>query len=134
MATASLIKDDQLLRKDRYKRAEEARQSLTHEIRNLGTAVDMELRDRIVTIHGNAVALDNQSKALGNKTNQLVKTTKQWSGMADGARGKLKEIGDIQNWAEVIEHDLLLIEETLRIVHEEEDYQPSSTVGRSTTL
>jgi hypothetical protein len=40
----------------------------------------------------------------------------------------LQEIGDIQNWAELIEHDLLLIEETLRIVHEE-DYDHSSGSG-----
>ena len=40
--------------------------------------------------------------------------------MADSARGKLKEIGDIQNWAEMIEQELGVIEETLRIVDEEE--------------
>jgi len=120
MATARIIKDDQLLRKDRFKRADDARQILTHELHSLGSAVDRELRDRITTIHGNASALDNQSKTLRNKTNQLAKTTKQWGGMADSARGKLKEVGDIQNWAEMIEHDLLLIEETLRIVDEDD--------------
>lgn len=125
MATARLIKEDQLLRKDRYKRADEARTVLNRELQNLGSSVDLELRDRIATIHGNAAALDNQSKQLRNKTTQLAKTTKQWGAMADSARGKLKEIGDIQNWAELIEHDLLLIEETLRIVHEE-DYDQSS--------
>ncbi|KAI5799848.1 GCN5-like 1 [Geopyxis carbonaria] len=121
MAAARIIKDDALMRKDRYRRADEARQTLNQELHQLGSSVDMELRDRITTIHGNAAALDNQSKMLHNKTNQLAKTTKQWGGMADSARGKLKEIGDIQNWAEMIEHDLLLIEETLRIVHEEDD-------------
>ncbi|KAI5856054.1 GCN5-like protein 1-domain-containing protein [Tricharina praecox] len=131
MATARLIKDDQLLRKDRYKRADEARGALTRELHTLGSTVDLELRERMTTIHSNAAALDNQSKSLRNKTTQLAKTTKQWSGMADGARGKLKEIGDIQNWAEMIEHDLLLIEETLRIVHEE-DYDESSGSGTAT--
>jgi len=121
MAAARIIKDDALLRKDRYKRADDVRQTLNHELHQLGSTVDLELRDRITTIHGNAAALDNQSKTLRNKTAQLSKTTKQWGGMADSARGKLKEIGDIQNWAEMIEHDLLLIEETLRIVHEDDD-------------
>jgi len=38
--------------------------------------------------------------------------------MADNSRGKLKEIGDIQNWAEMIERDFLVVEETLRLVDE----------------
>ncbi|CAZ82590.1 unnamed protein product [Tuber melanosporum] len=137
-----LIKEDALIRKDRFKRAgalslcqftvksfhyandrggiDEARQTLTQELHTLGASVDMELRERITNIHSNANALESQSKTLRNRTAALGKTTRQWSGMADGARTKLKEIGDIQNWAEMIEHDLLLIEETLRIVHEDE--------------
>ncbi|CCX04298.1 GCN5-like 1 [Pyronema domesticum] len=133
MATARIIKDDALLRKDRYKRADEARAVLTREIHNLGSTVDIELRDRITNIHSNANALDKQSQQLRNKTNQLAKTTKQWGSMADNARGKLKEIGDIQNWAEMIEHDLMVIEETLRIVHDEDDYG-AHTASSSTTL
>lgn len=34
----------------------------------------------------------------------------------DGARQGLKEIGDVQNWAEMIERDLLVVEEVLRQV------------------
>jgi X-X-X-Leu-X-X-Gly heptad repeat protein len=69
---------------------DEARSILNRELQQLGSSVDVELRDRISTIHSNAGALDNQSKQLRNKTNQLAKTTKQWGGMADSARGKLK--------------------------------------------
>ena len=38
--------------------------------------------------------------------------------MTDKARDGLKEIGDVQNWAEVIERDLLVLEETVRMVEE----------------
>lgn len=69
---------------------DEARAVLTREIHNLGSTVDIELRDRITNIHSNANALDKQSQQLRNKTNQLAKTTKQWGSMADNARGKLK--------------------------------------------
>ena len=40
--------------------------------------------------------------------------------MANDAAGKLKELGDIQNWAEVLERDLLVLEETMRIGEGEE--------------
>lgn len=32
----------------------------------------------------------------------------------------IQEIGDIQNWAEMIEHELLVMEETMNIVYDEE--------------
>ena len=36
----------------------------------------------------------------------------------ESARGKLKELGDIQNWAEVLERDLLVVEEAVRMGEE----------------
>ena len=41
----------------------------------------------------------------------------------------IQEIGDIQNWAEMIEHELLVMEEAMNIVYDEErlmqeDLQP----------
>lgn len=69
---------------------EDARQTLTQEFHTLGSSVDLELRDRITTIHSNASALESQSKTLRNRTNALSKTTRQWGGLADGARTRLK--------------------------------------------
>lgn len=71
-------------------RPDDVRHALTRELHGLGSTVDMELRDRITTIHANAAALDSQSKQMRNKSGQLAKTTKAWGAMADGARSKLK--------------------------------------------
>ena len=40
---------------------------------------------------------------------------------ADDAAEKLKELGDIQNWAEVLERDLLVLEETMKMGEAGED-------------
>ncbi|KAI9867988.1 MAG: hypothetical protein M1830_005729, partial [Pleopsidium flavum] len=53
---------------------------------------------------------------LAKETAVLSKQTAQWQKTADNSQEKLKEIGDVQNWAEMIERDLLVIEETLRMV------------------
>ena len=71
-------------------RADEARQTLAQEFATLGSSVDMELRQRITTIHDNDAALDKQSKALRNRANALTKTTRQFGGIADSARIKMK--------------------------------------------
>jgi len=94
---------------------------LTHEIQTLGDTLDVDLKDRISNIHSNAQSLDSQSKQLKSRTQQLSKTSRQWSSLAEGARGRLKEVGDVQNWAEMIERDLLILEETLRIVNDDDD-------------
>lgn len=39
-----------------------------------------------------------------------------------------QEIGDIQNWAEMIEHELLVMEETMNIVYDEERLLQESAV------
>lgn len=50
----------------------------------------------------------------------MKKETGKYNKAAEQARGKLKELGDIQNWAEVLERDLLVLEETVREGEERE--------------
>lgn len=45
----------------------------------------------------------------------------------------LQEIGDIQNWAEMIEHELLVIEQTMSIVCDEEAMMLDRTTTTTTT-
>ena len=56
-------------------------------------------------------------------TEQLAKQNDQLAKVADQARDGLKEIGDVQNWAELMDRDLLIVEETVRLAEEGEgDY------------
>lgn len=115
-----MIKEERAARNERLRRADEARKHLTHEITGLGDSLDVDLRDRISNIHSNASALEVQNKQLKARTQAMSKTCRQWSTMAENARGRLKEVGDVQNWAEMIERDLLILEETLRIVNDDD--------------
>jgi hypothetical protein len=81
----------------------------------VGSTLDAELRPRITTIHSNSTALASQQADLAKQTTKLQKEGAQWQKMADNSRDKLKELGDIQNWADMIERDLQILEETLRI-------------------
>lgn len=174
-----LIKEDRLPRTERLKHAgefctpypklrqpfflcltfpafilEESRKHLSTTICTLGAQIDGDLRDRITTIHQNAQSLATQTRTLNDRTTALNKTTRQWSGIAESSRSRLKvglpflkipaptkleqreedmmltqykqEIGDIQNYAEMIEHQLSVIEETMRIVYDEESLMQES--------
>ncbi|KAF3006332.1 hypothetical protein E8E14_003092 [Neopestalotiopsis sp. 37M] len=91
----------------------QARAALVGTISNL---LDTELQGRASLLHANAKALEKQEKdvakateALRKETDKLVKVVKQGS-------EKVREAGDVQNWAEVLERDFLVLEDTLRQV------------------
>ncbi|PKX99148.1 uncharacterized protein P174DRAFT_427372 [Aspergillus novofumigatus IBT 16806] len=99
----------------------EAKAAFTASLRSAGANYDAELRDRARTLHENAAALDKQEAELRRTTAELGRQNEQWEKVADTAREGLKEIGDVQNWAELIERDLLVVEEMLREVEAREE-------------
>ncbi|KAI9795504.1 MAG: hypothetical protein M1835_005636 [Candelina submexicana] len=100
---------------DQAQRTAEARAAVVASLNSVGSGLDADLRDRAANLHSNSAALAKQEADLAKQTAAFSKQSAQWQKMADNSREKLKEIGDIQNWAELIERDLLVVEETLRI-------------------
>ena len=98
------------------RRTAEARAAVAASLASVGSSVDQEMRTRAADLHANAEAISKQEKELEKSTAALAKQSAQWQKLADTSTKKLNEIGDIQNWAEMIERDLLVLEETLRLV------------------
>ncbi|PYH49232.1 uncharacterized protein BP01DRAFT_74212 [Aspergillus saccharolyticus JOP 1030-1] len=94
----------------------EAQTAFTATLRSVGQNYETQLRERARTLHDNAAVLDQQQTNLQQATAALAKQNVQLGRVADSARSALKEIGDVQNWAEVIEQEILVLEETLRLV------------------
>ncbi len=101
-------------------RTAEARTAFTASLSSIGSSMDADLRSRAAILHANSAALAKQEADLAKETAALAKQTAQWQKMADNSQEKLKEIGDVQNWAEMIERDLLVVEETLKMVEEDD--------------
>ncbi|KAJ6126939.1 hypothetical protein N7523_002551 [Penicillium sp. IBT 18751x] len=91
----------------------EALAAFTATLHSVGANLEAPLRDRAATITSNTAALDRQEAELAEHTARLAKQNAQWSGFADETREGLKEVGDVQNWAEMIERDLLVLEEMM---------------------
>ena len=107
-------------------RTAEAKTAFTASLRSVGANYETALRDRARTLHENSAVLDKQEADVRRATEQLAKQNDQLAKVADQARDGLKEIGDVQNWAELIERDLLIVEETVRLAEGEGD---SRTLG-----
>jgi GCN5-like protein 1 (GCN5L1) len=98
------------------RRTAEARAAVAASLTSVGSSVDAELRTRAADLHANSAAITKQENELAKQAAALAKQSAQWQKLADTSTKKLNEIGDIQNWAEMIERDLLVLEETLKLV------------------
>lgn len=96
---------------------------------SVGSSVDAEMRTRAADLHTNSEAIAKQEKELAKQTAGLAKQSAQWQKMADASTKKLNEIGDIQNWAEMLERDLLVLEETVRLVEGKDAPESASGTG-----
>lgn len=94
----------------------EALAAFTATLHSVGTNLEAPLRDRATVITTNASALQRQETELAENTARLARQNAQWAGLADETRDGLKEIGDVQNWAEMIERDLLVLEDMMDCV------------------
>jgi uncharacterized protein (DUF885 family) len=97
----------------------EARAAVLASLSSIGTSIDADLRTRTADLHANSAAIAKQEKELTKQTAALRKETGKWQKLGDTSTKKLNEIGDVQNWAEILERDLLVLEETVRLVDEQ---------------
>ncbi|KAA6414893.1 MAG: Biogenesis of lysosome-related organelles complex 1 subunit 1 [Lasallia pustulata] len=89
----------------------EARSAFTSHLSSIGSTLHSSLQTRALDIHANSAAISKQQSELSKQTAALGKQSAVYQKLADETRERLKEIGDVQNWAEMIERDLLVVEE-----------------------
>ncbi|KAI1481312.1 hypothetical protein F4774DRAFT_47474 [Daldinia eschscholtzii] len=92
---------------------DEARAAL---IASMSNMLDSELQSRASLLHSNAAALAKQEKDVIKGTEALRKENDKLEKLARDTERKIKELGNVQNWAEVLERDFLILEETARLV------------------
>lgn len=99
-------------------------------VASMSNMVDRELQSRAAVLHDNARALDRQEKDVVIATDGLRRERERLAREADGAARRLKEVGNVQNWAEVLERQFLVLEDTVRMANGEGgDGDDGSSVG-----
>ncbi|QDS73825.1 hypothetical protein FKW77_006348 [Venturia effusa] len=101
---------------DDARRTAEARAAVTATLSAVGSVYDTDLQRRAADLHTNSKAIEKQERELIKQTVGLAKQSARWEKLIGKSTKQLNEFGDVQNWAEVMERDLLRIEETLRLV------------------
>lgn len=86
-------------------------------VASMSNMVDRELAPRARVLHDNTAALAAQEEQVARATGDMARANDRLQREADAAGAVLKEVGHVQNWAEVLEREFLVVEETLRLAN-----------------
>jgi uncharacterized coiled-coil DUF342 family protein len=100
----------------------------TSSTKSTSALVSATLREHTAPLTERTEAIVSASQSVSAQRRNLVQDTQKLSRQAqelektlDQSVDQLKEMGDLQNWAEVVFRDISVIEEILRMVEEEEE-------------
>ncbi|KAK8906053.1 hypothetical protein QC760_005951 [Botrytis cinerea] len=96
----------------------EARTALNASIQNIFTPHEHALKLRAQNLHQNSSALTKQETDLKKEIGKLGKEGDKLEKVVREGQRKVKELGNVQNWAEVLERDFLVVEEVLKLGNE----------------
>lgn len=113
-------------------RQAEARAAVTASLQSVGSSYDADLATRARDLHTNSKAINKQEAELQKQTEKLRKENDKLEKLMNKGTKSLNEFGDVQNWAETIERELLVVEETLRLVAEKEEGAQNETAQSQT--
>lgn len=97
---------------------EQIAQARTALVASIGNTLDHELQTRASLLHANQAAIEKQERDVERALADLRREDDKLLKVLDKGSRQVKELGDVQNWAERLERDFLVLEETMRLVHE----------------
>ncbi|KAM4060081.1 GCN5-like protein 1 (GCN5L1) domain-containing protein [Hirsutella rhossiliensis] len=86
-------------------------------VASMSNMLDAELQSRAAMLHEGAAGLERQEREVARATEALRREREKLAREADAAAKKVKELGNVQNWAEVLERGFLVLEETVRLAN-----------------
>lgn len=126
MASSSTEASSTAVGSDNSRAQTEARAAVLASLESAGSSYDSQYQRRATDIHSNAAAIAKQEREVKKQTAALAKESATWQKELDKATKGLNEFGDMQNWAEMMERDFLVLEETMRLVDGQETVESAS--------
>ncbi|OQO12840.1 hypothetical protein B0A48_02304 [Cryoendolithus antarcticus] len=93
----------------------EARTAVLASLNSAGSSYSHDLQTRARDLHANSAAISAQESDLTRNTAALKTETAKLSKEVDGTMKGMRELGDLQNWTEMLERDFMVLEETVRL-------------------
>lgn len=115
---AQLLKTHTQQQAETKKHNEQLKKNAVHATNELTDSLTEYVNDGVTEIFSRQKELEQLSRKLANQTTRYANQTQQWLTLVDNFNLSLKELGDVKNWAEIMEHDMKTVMSTLEFVHE----------------
>lgn len=110
-----LIRESWIGQAECYELAGSASKRLEEELSVTPKKIEKPLLDKINQVHENDKLISRQRNRLNNQLKGLQRNTKSWNNLSSSALTRVKSTGDVQNWAEMIDAELRILERTVII-------------------
>jgi hypothetical protein len=104
----------------------EARAAVLASLSSASASYSSALQTHATDLHANAAAINAQQAQLSKEAKGLAGESRKLEKEVDKALKGMREFGDVQNWAEMLERDFMVLEETMRLVEGEVEVERES--------
>ncbi|KAF9927404.1 hypothetical protein FBU30_003262 [Linnemannia zychae] len=106
MSLGRLVKEHQAKNTALKRESEQLRKEAVQSVEQFSDAVANTLSGRVSQIFLNQKDLEQEARNLSLQTARYSKQTAQWLTLVEQFGSALKELGDVQNWVQVIQKDM----------------------------
>ncbi|KAJ1935020.1 hypothetical protein FBU59_005513 [Linderina macrospora] len=114
---AEILRDHQATQAEHKRSTDELRKTAVQDIGDLCDTATTSLSSQLAQVLENQREIESLSRDCAHLVQQHARSTAKWTKLVDQFNGALKELGDVRNWAQVIERDMLDVAATLELVH-----------------
>ncbi|KAI9300111.1 GCN5-like 1 [Cunninghamella echinulata] len=118
MSLSQLLKTHQQKQAETKRYNDQLRKEALETTHSLTDSISNHVNQGVSTMFTRQKTLEQESKELVLLTSKYTKQTNQWLTLVNDFNGALKELGDIKNWAQVMENDMKSIMATLDFVYQ----------------
>ncbi|KAK5814953.1 biogenesis of lysosome-related organelles complex 1 subunit 1-like protein [Linnemannia elongata] len=106
MSLGRLVKEHQTKNAGLKRESEHLRKEAVQSVGQFSDAIADTLSGRVSQVFLNQKDLEQEARNLSLQTTRYSKQTAQWLALVDQFGSALKELGDVQNWVQVIQRDM----------------------------
>ncbi|KAG0304889.1 biogenesis of lysosome- organelles complex 1 subunit 1 [Dissophora globulifera] len=106
MSLNRLVKEHQAKQSAQKRETEHLRKEAVQSVGAFSDAVADTFSGRVSQIFVNQKNLEQEARNLSLQTARYAKQTAQWLALVEQFDSALKELGDVQNWVQVIQKDM----------------------------